>query len=215
MIGRVSTSRNIHFSMSTVGCAFSGVHQRNSQMGRLPATIAMCRTSALLPRRRRVRSQKHKALRATISGPILSPCLAYPMRSAVTIGPSLMLELACFTARWQIFPLKSNSSRRRSSSSNRSWRRCAPTTINVWNGSRGAPAPNGRVAVPNPRCARVSTLLWHSRKLKAAAIVLTMTRTDLRKLLEQLRRMPNATPAEALEEFRRLLADETAKARKH
>jgi hypothetical protein len=42
-----------------------------------------------------------------------------------------------------------------------------------------------------------------------------MTRTDLRKLLEQVRRMPNATPAEALEELRRLLADETAKARKH
>ena len=43
----------------------------------------------------------------------------------------------------------------------------------------------------------------------------TMTRTNLLKLLERLRLMPNATPVEALEEFRRLLADETAKARKH
>ena len=47
MIGRVLTRRNMHFSMSTEGCAFSGVHQRNSEMGRLPAMIAMCRTSAL------------------------------------------------------------------------------------------------------------------------------------------------------------------------
>lgn len=42
-----------------------------------------------------------------------------------------------------------------------------------------------------------------------------MTKRALRKLLENLRRMPNAAPAEALAEFRRLLADELAKARKH
>lgn len=43
-----------------------------------------------------------------------------------------------------------------------------------------------------------------------------MTDTDLaRKLLAQLRRMPNATPAETLAEFRRLLAEQMAKPRKH
>jgi hypothetical protein len=33
-----------------------------------------------------------------------------------------------------------------------------------------------------------------------------MTKQDLRELLEQLRRMPNATPVEALAEFRRCLS---------
>ena len=41
----------------------------------------------------------------------------------------------------------------------------------------------------------------------------TRDATDLRKLLAQLRRMPDATPAEALAEFRRLLANEPAKPR--
>jgi hypothetical protein len=54
---------------------------------------------------------------------------------------------------------------------------------------------------------------------EAAAIVLAMTRTDIPKLLdrllvEHLRRMPKATPAETLSELRRLLAEERAKATK-
>lgn len=41
-----------------------------------------------------------------------------------------------------------------------------------------------------------------------------VTESDVaRKLLAQLRRMPNATPAEALAEFRRLLAQAKGKAR--
>jgi hypothetical protein len=42
-----------------------------------------------------------------------------------------------------------------------------------------------------------------------------MTKPALRQLLEQLRRMPNPTPAEALAELRRLLANEVAKPPKH
>jgi hypothetical protein len=39
-------------------------------------------------------------------------------------------------------------------------------------------------------------------------------RAQARSLLERLRRMPNATPAEALAEFRRRLATEKAKGRR-
>ena len=42
-----------------------------------------------------------------------------------------------------------------------------------------------------------------------------MTKPALLQLLERLRRLPEPTPAEALAEFKRLLAEATAKARKH
>ena len=42
-----------------------------------------------------------------------------------------------------------------------------------------------------------------------------MSEAALRKLLERIRRMPNATPAETLAEFRRLLAAEQPKTPKH
>jgi hypothetical protein len=43
-----------------------------------------------------------------------------------------------------------------------------------------------------------------------------MTEADLaKKLLAQLRQVPNATPAKLLTEFRRLFADDKAKVRKH
>ena len=41
-----------------------------------------------------------------------------------------------------------------------------------------------------------------------------MTKQALRELLEHLHRMPNATPAEALAEFRRRVADLRRKAKK-
>jgi hypothetical protein len=42
-----------------------------------------------------------------------------------------------------------------------------------------------------------------------------MSRAELKKLLIQLRRMPDATPAAMLAEFRRLLAESKAKVRRH
>jgi hypothetical protein len=63
MIRRVSTGRNIHFSMSTAGCTFSGVHRRNSEVGPATGNGRDVSPSDWLPLRGRVRRQKHQGLK--------------------------------------------------------------------------------------------------------------------------------------------------------
>jgi hypothetical protein len=98
MIGRVSIGRNIHFGMSTGGCAPSGVRRWTSEAG--PTMVATCPFD-LLRVRCRVRRQKrstpsgrHKpTLKRTPQVPVDPPnvpldCLAGPslLRSEVEAG---------------------------------------------------------------------------------------------------------------------------------
>jgi hypothetical protein len=76
-----------------------------------------------------------------------------------------------------------------------------------------------RSGVATQRLAPVSDTVFAQPEIETAAIVLTMTKQEIQRVLDRLmlahqRRMPRATAAETLSELRRLLAEEAAKARK-